>query len=143
MAALCSVSEHCESDVRDKLQRASLSDADSDKIVERLYEQSYLDTARYCRAYVLDKMRFNQWGRIKIQQALRAKGLPEADIRQALQEIPQDEYLQVLRHVLAQKARTIHDDDLYLRKQKLMRFAVGRGFVLQEVMDELEAMEDE
>ncbi len=110
MAAFCSLSEHCESDVREKLQKVVLSSTDIQRIIDRLYDDGFLDTARYCRAFSRDKLRFSHWGRVKIQQALRMKGLPDADIRQALQDLTDElgpEYRQILQSLLEQKARSL------------------------------------
>lgn len=138
MAALCSVSEHCESEVRDKLHGVAMSDIDIQRIVDVLYDEGYLDTARYCGAFSRDRLRFNHWGRVKIQQALRQKGLPESDIQHALEELPEDEYNQILADLLMQKARSLHDEDDYARRGKLIRFALGRGFTMNELkIDEL------
>ena len=138
MAALCSTSEHCESDIRQKLQKAVMSVDDCNRIVNKLYEDGFLDNARYCRAYALDQLRFAHWGRMKIEQALRMKGLPQADIRQATDELDEEEYQGILKDVLEQKARTLVDEDEYIRRGKLMRFAAGRGFTPQEIMNFLD-----
>jgi len=137
MAALCSTSEHCESEIREKLQKAAMCDADIQRIISRLYDEHYLDTNRYCRAFSHDRLRFAHWGRVKIQQALRMKGLPDADIRTALEDLPTDEYRQILNDVLAQKQRSLHEDDDYVLRGKLIRFAAGRGFTIDEIMDAL------
>lgn len=138
MAALCSVSEHCESEVREKLQKVAMPTADIQRIVDRLYDDDYLNTARYCRAFSRDKLRFAHWGRIKIQQALRMKGLPDADIRQALNDLDEElgeEYRSILEETLEQKSRTLHDEDDYTRRGKLIRFAASRGFTPDEILD--------
>lgn len=143
MAALCSVSEHCESEIREKLQRAAMSVSDVQRIVDRLYDEQYLDTARYCRAFSRDRLRFNHWGRVKIQLALRQKGLPDADIHQALEDLPEEEYCQILADILAQKARSLHDEDDYTRRDKLIRFALGRGFTMNEISNSERHEKDE
>ena len=138
MAALCSVSEHCECEVREKLQKVAMPAADIQRIVDRLYDDDYLNTARYCRAFSRDKLRFAHWGRIKIQQALRMKGLPDADIRQALNDLDEElgeEYRSILEEALEQKSRTLHDEDDYTRRGKLIRFAASRGFTPDEILD--------
>ena len=140
MAALCSVSEHCESEIREKLQRAAMSTADIQRIIDALYDGGYLDTARYCRAFSRDKLRFAHWGRIKIQQALRMKGLPAPDIREALNALDDelgDEYQRILHDLLDQKSRSLHDEDDYTRRNKLIRFATSRGFTLDEILREV------
>lgn len=138
MAALCSLSEHCESEVREKLQKVAMPTADIQRIVDKLYDDDYLNTARYCRAFSRDKLRFAHWGRIKIQQALRMKGLPDADIRQALNDLDEElgeEYRSILEEALEQKSRTLHDEDDYTRRGKLIRFAASRGFTPDEILD--------
>lgn len=136
MAAFCSISEHCESEVRERLQKAGVSPDEADRIVDYLYDEQYLDAARYCRAFSRDRLRFAHWGRIKIQQALRLKGLPDADIRQTLEELPAEEYQSILRSILQQKRRSLPDDeDAYTLKGKLIRFATGRGFTMDEISE--------
>ena len=141
MAALCSVSEHCESEIREKLLKAAVSDDDAQRIIDRLTDEGYLDSARYCRAFSRDKLRFSHWGRLKIQQALRAKGLPGDDIREALSALDQelgDDYGAILRNTLEQKNRTLRDTDDYVRRGKLIRFAASRGFTMDEILDALD-----
>jgi len=141
MAALCSISEHCESEIREKLQKAAVSDDDAQRIIDHLYQEGYLDTARYCRAFSRDKLRFSHWGRVKIQQALRAKGLPDDDIREALWLLDDElgeEYTTILHDTLEQKNRTLHDTNDYIRRGKLIRFAASRGFSMDEILDALE-----
>lgn len=137
MAALCSTSEHCESEIREKLQSAALAVSDINRIVDFLYDGGYINTARYCRAFAHDKLRFAHWGRMKIGQALRMKGLPQDDIRSALEELPEDEYHTVLEQLLEQKARTLTDEDEYTRTGKLLRFAAGHGFTSDEISKSL------
>lgn len=150
MAALCSVSEHCESEIREKLQKVAMPVHDIQRVIDALYDGGYLDTARYCRAFARDKLRFAHWGRIKIQQALRLKGLPDSDIRQALSDLDEelgDDYRRILKDALEQKARslglslaeTAEEEDCeaserYARRQKLIRFAAGRGFTMDEIL---------
>ena len=141
MAALCSISEHCESEIREKLQKAAVSDDDAQRIIDDLYREGFLDTARYCRAFSRDKLRFDHWGRVKIQLALRMKGLPDEDIREALCALDEelgDDYTAILRSTLDQKNRTLHDTDNYIRRGKLIRFAASRGFTIDEILEALD-----
>ena len=138
MAALCSRSERCESEILRKLQEAAVPAQDSRHIIDALYDGGYLDTARYCRAFSRDKLRLAHWGRLKIQQALRQKGLPDADIRRALDTLDEelgDAYRRILRETLEQKERTLHNEAAPVRRQKLVRFAASRGFTPDEIME--------
>lgn len=74
-----------------------------------------------------------EWGRMKIAQMLRMKRLSDEDIRAGLEEIDTEEYDGILKKMLKQKMRGIKAANDYERSMKLIRFAVGRGFTLEEV----------
>ncbi len=135
MTALCSTAEHCESDVRERLQRAALDSADIDAVVGFLYDNDFLNTSRYCMAFAHDKLRFARWGRLKIEQALRLKRLPKSDIRAALDALPEEEYAEALDAAVSQKLRsTASVNNVHERRNKLLRFIVGRGFTVDEAL---------
>ena len=69
LAAKCSVSEQCLSDVEAKLKRYDLSEEERTRILQHLVEEKYIDDKRYAEAFVRDKYRFNKnkkwhWGRL-------------------------------------------------------------------------------
>lgn len=137
-AALCSGSEHCLSEIEEKLEKWGALAPDREKILGYLVDEKYIDHLRYARAYARDKFRYNHWGRYKIRQMLRMQDIEEQYIRQALEEIDEEEYLSTLRHILEQKDRQLHDQDPYQRKGKLVRHAVSKGFEMDVVMDTVE-----
>ena len=110
------------------MRRWELDETAQNRIVARLVKERYIDDERYARAFVKDKIRYNKWGRRKVQQALCLKHI-DADIQQrVLDEIDEKEYLDVLRPLLKQKRKSIKAESDYELNQKLVRFALGRGF---------------
>lgn len=128
VAALCSGSEHCSSEIRRKLLLWGLTPTQTEKAIKFLINEKYIDNKRFCHAYCLDKFRYNHWGRIKIAQMLRMLEMESSDINQGLDAIPEEEYIQVLQHVLEQKDRQLKDSDPFIRKGKLIRHALSKGF---------------
>lgn len=128
LAALCAQAEHCQQEMRDKMRRWELNETVQNRIIDRLIKERYIDDERYARAFVKDKIRYNKWGRRKVQQALWQKHI-DADIQQrVLDEIDEKEYLDILRPLLKQKRKNIKAESDYELNQKLIRFALGRGF---------------
>ena len=128
LAALCAQAEHCQQEMRDKMRRWELDETVQNRIIARLVKERYVDDERYARAFVKDKIRYNKWGRRKVQQALWLKHI-DSDIQQrVLDEIDEKEYLDVLRPLLKQKRKSVKAESDYERNQKLVRFALGRGF---------------
>ena len=128
LAALCARSEHCQWEMLEKMRRWELDDAALARVMARLVKERYVDDERYARAFVKDKVRYNKWGRRKVEQALWQKRIDD-DIRErVLDEVDEEEYLNVLRPLLKQKRKSIKAGNDYELNQKLVRFALGRGF---------------
>jgi len=121
----CAAAEHCPADVGQLLQRAGASDEQADEVIGILREQNYLNEARYCRAFVHDKVAFQGWGRMKIQAGLRAKHLPDAEISESLCEIDESAYAANIRKLIHSK----RGQD----RQKVMRFMLQRGYTFDDM----------
>ena len=128
LAAVCAQAEHCEQEMRDKMKRWEIDAATQDSIIARLVKERYIDNERYARACVKDKIRYNKWGRRKVQQALWMKRISDDIQQRVLDEIDEKEYLDVLIPLLKQKRKTIKASNDYELNQKLVRFALSRGF---------------
>lgn len=130
----CAQRECCRLDIRKKWREGGLDDATCDRLLDRLEDEGFIDESRYARAYILDKVELDHWGRIKITQALRLKGISRRDIDTAMAEvIDEDHYRDILRDVLQRKISTLNFDpddreETYKAMQKLVRFAASRGF---------------
>ena len=135
--AYCAKAEHCAADVRRKLYEWGLQDAEikdfspeegldiADFIEENLYSDNFLDDARFCAAYVHDKVEYQAWGRLKIQAGLRALQLPESEISQALKNIDETAYFSNLRKLI--RSRSADSED------KRLRFLSQRGYTFDEI----------
>lgn len=134
-ASLCSSAEHCSSEIQKKLLLWGLSPTQAEKATSYLIAEKYIDNKRFCRAYCLDKFRYNHWGRIKISQMLRMMEMENNDISEGMEAIPEEEYQEVLSYILTQKNRQLHDSDPYIRKGKLIRHALSRGFETHLIME--------
>ena len=135
--AYCARSEHCAADVRRKLyewgapaKTEDLSPEDGadifDFIEKNLYARDFLNDARFCHAYVHDKVAYQQWGRLKIRAGLIALQLPEQTIREALENIDEEQYMKNLRSLIASRRADSED--------KRLRFLMQRGFTYDEIM---------
>ena len=138
LAAMCAQAEHCEQEMRDKMKRWGIEPDAQDRVVARLVKERYVDNERYARAFVKDKIRYNKWGRRKVMQALWMKRIDDDIQRSVLDEIDDKEYIDVLVPLLKQKRKTIKTKSDYELNQKLVRFALSRGFdfsIIRQCMD--------
>ena len=143
LAALCAQAEHCQQEMRDKMKRWEMAPEVQERVIARLIKERYIDDERYARAFVKDKIRYNKWGRRKVQQGLWMKHIDDDIQQRVLSEVDDTEYLAVLKPLLKQKAKSIKAENDYERTQKLVRFALGRGFtydIIRQCLDVDEEM---
>ena len=142
LTILCAQAEHCEQEMRDKMKHWKLDETTQDRIIARLIKERYIDEERYARAFVKDKIRYNKWGRRKVQQALWQKQIDNGIQQRVLDEIDEKDYLGVLRPLLLQKRKATKAGSDYELNQKLVRFALGRGFTFDIIRQCLDVDED-
>ncbi len=128
LARLCSRSEECSPDLRKKIRDLGGDQLMEENIIQRLQDEKYLNDERYVRAYVRDKFRLNQWGRIKMRYYLKMKGLSDKLIETGFEEIDDDQYIKLLVKTMKDKAKTIKKSNKFEKMGQLIRFAQGRGF---------------
>ena len=128
LTALCASAEHCEYEMTEKMRKWEVDESDHERIIEYLRKAKFVDDERYARALVKDKIKYNKWGRRKVEQVLWAKHIAE-DIRQrVLDEVDDSEYKSVLADLLKSKRRSVKASNDYELNMKLIKFALSRGF---------------
>lgn len=142
LAALCAQAEHCQWEMVEKMRKWEIPEEAQARIMEHLVKERYVDDERFARAFAKDKVRYNKWGRRKVEQALWQKHIDEDIRKNVLNEIDDEEYLSVLRPLLKQKRKSIKAQNDYELNQKLMRFALGRGFTF-DIIKQCIDVEDE
>lgn len=148
LTSLCSTAEHCSHEMLEKMRRWEIDEDAQTRIMEYLVKEKYIDDERYARFFAKDKIRYNKWGRRKVEQAMWQKHI-DTDIQQrVLDEIDDDEYLLILRPLLKSKRRTVKAANNYEMNMKLIRFAMGRGFTMDIIRqcldnDEFDEISDE
>lgn len=143
LAALCSKSEHCSGEMLNKMRLWGLDEKKQEMVLSKLIAEKYIDDERYCRFFVNDKIKYNKWGRRKIEQALWQKKMNQDIACKILDEIDDSEYLSVLKPLLKAKEKSISANNDYERKMKLMRFAMGRGFTTDIIRQCIDGIDDE
>lgn len=130
---MCATSEHCVSEVVERLRKWNLGGEAIERIIAFLQKEKYIDEERYAASYINDKYRFAKWGKKKIYQMLSLKKIPNTVILSKLADIDQEEYQSILRKLLETKQRSIRAKDDYEFKGKLVRFALSRGFDMNDI----------
>jgi len=127
-ALFCAYQERTQQEVRDRLKEWSVWGDDAEEVIAELIGQNYLNEERFAKAFAGGKFRVKGWGKRKIKQHLQQRGISGYSLNQAMNEIAPDDYRKTLTELLDKKRRTLHDDNLLLVKQKLVRYALSKGY---------------
>ncbi len=142
MAWLCSRREYCSRGVLDLLRRKGVTDEDAAAVLERLRSDRYVDDARYARAFARDKAHLAGWGPRKIAFALSTKGIASDAVKAALEEVDEGESARRMREVVEVKWRSVRATTTFERRQKVLRFALSRGYSYEAVTEVLDSLEE-
>ena len=145
LTALCSQSEHCSQDALEKMQKWGLTKEAQARNMAYLIQEKYIDDNRFALFFINDKIKYNQWGRRKIEQALYVKHISKDISDPIFEGIPDETYLEVLRPLLKNKHKNIHAKNEYELNLKLIKFALSRGFsmdLIKQCLDNIEEIPD-
>jgi len=124
----CAYQERCHQEVRDKLYSFGLYRDDVDEILSELITENFLNEERFARTFAGGKFRLKKWGRLKITDALSAKGVSQNCIRMALTEIDEEDYLLTLEDLIIRKRAMLDVDDLFVLRDRISRYLIQKGF---------------
>lgn len=133
LSALCATCEYCRHDMMKKMSRWDMTDEEKDWVVEKLIGERFIDESRFARAFVRDKFRYNKWGKARITQELKMRGIAEMHIQEGLEEIEEEESLDLLRDLLEKKRPSVKGKNGYEVRAKLYRYAMGKGFAADDI----------
>ena len=124
----CAYQERSHREVKNKLFEYGLRSGEVDEILAQLITEGFLNEERYAQAFAGGKFRMMKWGRLKIQRELEMEGLTPRCIARGLAEIDSKEYSKALVHLLKKKSALVSESDPFKKKNKIARFAIGKGY---------------
>jgi len=140
IAIFCAYQERTQKEVRDKLYSYGLSTDSVEYLISCLIEENFINEERFARVYAGSKFRVKKWGRIKVLQALKRKGLSSYCIEVAMKEIEEDDYQKALEEVIEKKSALLKESNPYVFKNKLFQYALSKGYesdLIWEVINRL------
>ena len=135
----CSFSEKCKSDIIKKLYDWKINN-NQEKIINHLIEHNYINEKRYALLYSTGKFNSRKWGKIKISNELKKKGIKEKDINESIKKIPETKYLNTLSNLIVQKSQEIKEVDIYKKKSKIARYLFQKGYESNLIWSQIEVL---
>lgn len=135
----CVYQERSQKEVRYKLVEWGMRGDELEEILSELIVNNFLNEERFAKSYASGKFNIKKWGRVKIKQGLKLKGVPDKILQKALYSLNEDDYMQTLENLAIKKADTLSESNPMKRKMKLTTYLQGRGFEIDLILLALKA----
>ncbi len=97
-------------------------------ILLSLMKDNFLNEERFAKSFARGKFRIKSWGKQRIVRELKFRDISAYNIKTALKEIDEKEYVQTIYRITENRNEVISESDIYKRKQKLIGFLMRKGF---------------
>jgi len=124
----CAYQERSHNEVTQKLYGFGLTKNEVLAIVAALIEENFLNEERFACAYASGKFKVNEWGRQKISFSLTQKGVSAYNIKKAIKQIDEAEYVKTLTKLAEQKFALLSNDQLLEKKHKTAQYLLQKGY---------------
>lgn len=137
----CSYQERCHAEVKEKLFTYGVYKNDADEIISKLIEENYLNEERFALMFAGGKFRIKHWGKVKIKNELKQKGISDYCLKKALAAIDKDAYQKTLYKLADLKLKTLKSEkNIFIKKRKLQDHLLMKGYeadLVRTIVNEL------
>ncbi|MDP2452539.1 MULTISPECIES: regulatory protein RecX [unclassified Kaistella] len=139
----CVYQDRCHQEVEQKMRDFLLIPEAKDEILLFLMKENYLNEERFTRSYIRGKFYMKSWGRNKIRNHLKFKGVPEKLINNCFDEIEDDDYHKTLSKLYHNYHSKLKGLQQYQKNSKTIKYLLSKGFEYEEITQAIKDAESE
>ncbi len=142
----CGYSERCHYEVREKAFGMGLSQKEVEILLSQLIVEGYLNEERYAIQFAGGHFRQKKWGKSKIIHALRQKRVSERNIKRAMLEIEENDYISVLEKLAGIRWNSLKGEQYLKRQVKTSAYLQQKGYesrLVQEVIKKIRSQSND
>ncbi|MFY9242019.1 MAG: regulatory protein RecX [Polaribacter sp.] len=124
----CVYQDRCHKEVEQKMFDYNLIPEAKEMILLSLIKDNFLNEERFSKSFARGKFRIKNWGKQRIVRELKMKDISAYNIKTALKEIDESEYISTIYRITENRNDVISESNIYKRKQKLIGFLMRKGF---------------
>lgn len=138
----CVYQDRCHKEVEQKMWDYLLIPEAKEEILLYLMKENYLNEERFTRSYIRGKFYMKSWGRNKIRNHLKFKGVPEKLINSCFDEIDEDDYYKTLTKLYHNYESKLKGLQEYQKKSKTIKYLLSKGFEYEKITQALKEEEE-
>ncbi len=124
----CVYQDRCHKEVEQKMFEYNLIPEAREIILLSLMKDNFLNEERFSKSFARGKFRIKSWGKQRIVRELKFRNISAYNIKTALNEIDDEEYIETINRITANRNEVISETNIYKRKKKLIDFLMRKGF---------------
>ncbi|MBK9270282.1 MAG: RecX family transcriptional regulator [Saprospiraceae bacterium] len=133
----CQYRDRCQKEFEQKMWELKIPKEWQDELMLEFIHNDWINEERFAKNLTRGKFRINHWGRIKITNLLKSYHIYNGLIEKAMEEIPEDEYVDLCQELGLKKFKGLTDSDVRIKKQKCVQYLLQKGFEY-EIISKLE-----
>ena len=133
----CSYQDRCHDEVVRKSYELGMKTNEIDIVVVHLLQNDFLNEERFSRSFARGKHRIKQWGKIRIVNELKARHISAPNVKLALTEISEEEYLHTFHQLAERHWENIRERDVQKKKKKWCDYLLRKGWERNLVYDKI------
>lgn len=128
-------------ELEQKLREKTFPEPVIQTVMQHLQRLGYIDDRKFAAQWAASRARLRGYGRRRIEQELRLKGVDQQTIHEALTEvIPPENEREIACKIVENKLRTIKNSEPRVQQRRLAGFLERKGFSHEIIWDILRAM---
>ncbi|CAM1352382.1 MULTISPECIES: regulatory protein RecX [Tenacibaculum] len=137
----CVYQDRCHKEVEKKLKDYNLIPEAREHILLHLLEHNFLNEERFAKSFARGKFRIKKWGKDRIVRELKFRDISAYNIKSALKEIDEEEYIKTLYNLVEKKNASVSETNHFKRKKKIADYLLYRGFESSLIYEALKTID--
>lgn len=138
----CAYQDRCHEEVVQKLRSMKMDSDEIDQIIAHLISDNFLNEERFACSFARGKHRIKHWGKIRITNELKFRGINQTLINIALKEIDPEEYYTTFDTLSNRNWESIQEKNTLKKRKKFCDFMLRRGFESNLVYEKVRELEN-
>ncbi len=136
----CVYQDRCHKEVEQKMRDYELIPEAREMILLSLMKDNFLNEERFAKSFARGKFRIKNWGKQRIIRELKFKEISAYNIKKALKEIDEQEYVATIYKITEKRSSVISETNAYKKKRKLIDFLMRKGFENELIFKTVDAV---
>ena len=139
----CAYRDRTHKEVEEKLRSMNMIPEAQQQIIMQLMQENFLNEERFAKSFARGKFRIKKWGKRRITNELKVRGISPRNIQTGLKEISEADYISTFHEISEKKWESIKETSVIKKKKKLVDYLQYRGWESHLIFEKASELADQ